>query len=363
MLFWCTADHQRRSGGSNITNHDESTRPSVKQIAYAADLSTATVDRVLNNRPGVRDKTRRKVEAAIDALRHSDGRGVPSDVRDLRLGFVLNSSKLVVAGYQALIPEWARRTGLRHEPRILHLPSDDVERRAEEIGLLARGLDGLILAARTSEAIVAQINAVVEAGTEVVCVTTDFPGTRRLCYVGMDQMVAGRLAARLVALRGNSEDQLIALHIGRNWRSEGEREMGFRSTLRDLNFKGRIVELLTSGGSNDEAQSLLEGLRAKGQQVDAVYSPSSGVVGLARAVADQPPERRTFIIGHEVFAPLKTLLLENQLGAQIATDHHAVLGEGLRMILRRRAGQPVPSSVFLPAHIVMKENVSALDWY
>ena len=45
-------------------------RPTVHDIAATAGVSLATVDRVLNGRPGVRAVTRRKVEAAIDSLSH-----------------------------------------------------------------------------------------------------------------------------------------------------------------------------------------------------------------------------------------------------------------------------------------------------
>jgi len=337
--------------------------PSIKQIAFTADVSTATVDRVLNGRDGVREKTRRKVEAAIAILNEGARKDSSNEIANLRIGVVLNTTELLTEAYEQLVPRFAARYGLTHTPQVLHFHPDKVVEAAKEMKHIAQGLDGIVLVARSSAAMVGQIDATVGAGTEVVCVTTDFPGSRRLAYVGMEQVAAGRLAARLVALRSNSEDQLVALHIGRNWRCEGEREMGFRSTLRDLNFKGRIVELPTLGGTNEEAQALLEGLRAEGKHVDAVYSPSSGVVGLTNAILDQSPDQRTFIIGHEVFDPLKGLLLRDLIGAQIATNNYDVLAEGLKMIALKRAGHSVPSSVFLPAHIVMKENVGELDWY
>ncbi len=337
--------------------------PAIKQIAFTADVSTATVDRVLNNRPGVREKTRQKVEAAIEVLNEGARKRGSTDIADLRVGFVLNTTGMLNKAYQELVPRFAARFGLKHTPKVLQFNSESVLEAASEMRDVAQGLDGIILVARTSAAMVGQINATVGAGTEVVCVTTDFPGSRRLGYVGMDQVAAGRLAARLVAMRSNREDQLIALHIGRNWRCEGEREMGFRSTLRDLNFKGRIVELPTMSGRNEEAQALLEKLLQQGHHVDAVYSPSSGVVGLTNAIKDQSPENRTFIIGHELFSPLKDLLQRDLVGAQIGTNNYDVLSEGLKVIAHKRAGHSVPSSVFLPAHIVMKENVSELDWY
>ncbi|WP_323130698.1 LacI family DNA-binding transcriptional regulator, partial [Sinorhizobium medicae] len=43
-------------------------RPTVHDIAAEAGVSLATVDRVLNNRPGVRSVTRNRVERAIATL-------------------------------------------------------------------------------------------------------------------------------------------------------------------------------------------------------------------------------------------------------------------------------------------------------
>ena len=43
-------------------------RPTVHDIAAEAGVSLATVDRVLNARPGVRQKTVDKVEAAVERL-------------------------------------------------------------------------------------------------------------------------------------------------------------------------------------------------------------------------------------------------------------------------------------------------------
>src|SRR5690349_12374465 len=44
----------------------------VKDIAYQAGLSTATVDRVINGRGGVRRQTSARIEAAIDELRKQE---------------------------------------------------------------------------------------------------------------------------------------------------------------------------------------------------------------------------------------------------------------------------------------------------
>ena len=43
-------------------------RPTTKDIAEAAGLSLATVDRVLNDRPNVSNRSRKKVQQAVDEM-------------------------------------------------------------------------------------------------------------------------------------------------------------------------------------------------------------------------------------------------------------------------------------------------------
>jgi len=47
-------------------------RFSIKEIAFQAGLSLATVDRALHNRPGVRKSTQQRVQAAVRELEHQN---------------------------------------------------------------------------------------------------------------------------------------------------------------------------------------------------------------------------------------------------------------------------------------------------
>src|SRR5437763_873232 len=47
---------------------------SIAEVAKAAGVSTATVSRVLNDLPGVRDETVRQVRAAVEALNYTPQR-------------------------------------------------------------------------------------------------------------------------------------------------------------------------------------------------------------------------------------------------------------------------------------------------
>jgi len=55
----------------------------IREIAAQAGLSVATVDRVLHERPGVRESTVREVHQAIGAGRKGNLKVVPQEVMEL----------------------------------------------------------------------------------------------------------------------------------------------------------------------------------------------------------------------------------------------------------------------------------------
>ena len=78
--------HQNRTSAS-----ENQRKPRVIDIALQAGVSTATVDRVLNERPGVRAKTIKKVLDAMDRLGASTARPkvIPSVPAGLTIDVVL----------------------------------------------------------------------------------------------------------------------------------------------------------------------------------------------------------------------------------------------------------------------------------
>ena len=82
-------------------------RPTIRDVAAAAGLSQATVDRVLNGREAVREETARKVyEAARRIGYHAApliAQRLQADVPELRLGVVLHKERQ--AFYQAFARE------------------------------------------------------------------------------------------------------------------------------------------------------------------------------------------------------------------------------------------------------------------
>ncbi len=72
-------------------------RPTIADLARAADVSTATVDRVLNGRSNVREETVRRVHKAAEDIGYHAANVIRhrmlADRSELRLGLVLQKFK------------------------------------------------------------------------------------------------------------------------------------------------------------------------------------------------------------------------------------------------------------------------------
>ena len=104
-------------------------RPTIQDVARAAGLSTATVDRVLNGREAVREETARKVYEAARAIGYHAasliGQRMQADLPRLRLGVVLHKEKQ--AFYQNFKTEIeravAQASGVRASVTVVFAPS------------------------------------------------------------------------------------------------------------------------------------------------------------------------------------------------------------------------------------------------
>ena len=218
----------------------------VREIAQQSGLSEATVDRVLNQRPVVRENTRAEVLQAIAdldkqraQLRLVGRRYLIDVVMQTPQRFSDAFRAAVEAELPAFAPAMVRAR--------FHLwESGSTAQMVDALGGL-RGSHGVVLKAQDEPEVVDAIDRLVDSGVPVVTYATDVQASSRCGYVGIDNHGAGVTAAYLMNqwLGQASSDVLITLSRA-VFRGEGEREVGFRSALRG---SGRaIVEVSDSDG-------------------------------------------------------------------------------------------------------------------
>ena len=216
----------------------------VREIAQQAGLSEATVDRVLHNRPNVRESTRLEVQQAIgdldkqrSQLRLAGRKYLVDVVMQAPQRFSSAFQAAVEAELPALAPAVVRcRFHFRETGSVPAMVET-----LDKIG--ARGSHGVIVKAPDTDLVAEAIDRLTAEGIPVVTFVTDVPRSSRVGYVGVDNRDAGATAAYLIdQWLGDSPASVLVTLSSNAFRGEEEREMGFRGEMRRaLGAAGRAV--------------------------------------------------------------------------------------------------------------------------
>jgi LacI family transcriptional regulator len=250
----------------------------VKDIAFQAGLSTATVDRVLNERPGVRRQTVQRVRAAIEELEKQQA-GLDAQGRKFAIDIVMEAPERFTDAVRRAFESEALTfvpTTFRCRFHFAEtMRPQDIVQLLDRIRL--RGTDGLVLKAPDVPEIVAAVARFEAGGIPVVTLVTDLPNSPRTAYAGADNRAAGETAAYLIGERfsGTSATVLVTLSSGR-FRGEEEREIGFRRLLRERYPAIRIVEISEGHGRDRETGALADAALAANLDINAAYSIGGG---------------------------------------------------------------------------------------
>ncbi len=250
----------------------------VKDIAFQAGLSTATVDRVLNERPGVRRQTSARVRAAIAELEKQQA-GLDIQGRKFAIDIVMEAPERFTDAVRRAFESEAMTLAPTSFRCRFHFAETmrphDIVQLLDRIRL--RGTDGVVLKAPDVPEIVAAVARFETSGIPIVTLVTDLPHSQRTAYAGADNRAAGETAAYLIGERfaGAEATVLVTLSSGR-FRGEEEREIGFRRVLREHYPTIRIVEISEGHGRDSETGALADAALAANQDINAAYSIGGG---------------------------------------------------------------------------------------
>ena len=285
-------------------------RATVHDVARAAGVSLATVDRVLNGRPGVRAATAEKVEAAIAEIgfQRDLGASLLARARDLRLTFVIpdGSNEFMASLADAV----ARRANQALTDR-MHVQTRRV--RALDGQALAQSLDALdprdcdcaIVVASEQPAVVAAVDAASRRGVVVMTLVSDLPGTLRRHFIGIDNGAAGRTAAALMGrfLPQGGKVAVIAgsLHL----RDHADRQAGFSAALAEHFPAIEIIGPIEGHDERSETETIVGDLLARHPDLGGLYNLGAGNAGLVAALEGSGRAGALRVIAHELTAPTR----------------------------------------------------------
>ncbi|WP_424972733.1 LacI family DNA-binding transcriptional regulator [Dinoroseobacter sp. S76] len=342
-------------------------KPTVNDIARVAGVSLATVDRVLNERPGVRSVTIKKVQAAIDELGYVRDTAAANLARQktYRFAFVLPDWKgqFLASLEQGIAETVVNARHDRTELRTIRVPNHDHTQLARTLSELDPAeIDGVAIMAKETPLVRDAIADLRKRGIPVVSLVSDQPNSDRDHFVGIDNVAAGRTAGTLLGrFTGGRQGKVVVVITNKQSRDMIERRHGFDQIV-SAEFP-HLETLPSVEGQEDPAHTEKVTLRALQQNPDVigVYSVGASVQGIARAIAAAGLPARPVLIDHELTENSASLLRSGVVDAVITQNTGHLARSALRVLRAKCDKTPViKSQETIRIDIVIRENLPSM---
>lgn len=279
----------------------------IKEIARRASVSIATVDRVLNNRIGVSEKTKEKILRIIKELNYQP------NIMARRL-----SSKKTLK-FAAIIPSVSEESDYWSAPlkgiqqasaemkdygvsTDIHLFDQNVKDGFVSIAkeVLVKGYNGVLLAPMFEKESIDLIKGCDDNNIPVVFINSDIKNQKTLTYIGPDLYQSGRLSAHLIGYFVKEADQILIVNISKEMDLHHHllrKEEGFRKYFTDKNRSIAIDKLDIHSTDYQSVKAELTKYLAKAK-VDVIFVTNSRVSTVAKFL-DEGEYKNIKLIGYD----------------------------------------------------------------
>jgi LacI family transcriptional regulator len=340
-------------------------RPTIRDVAQAAGLSQATVDRVLNGREQVREETARRVyEAARKIGYHAApliAQRLQAEVPTLRMGIVLHKEKQ--AFYQAFAAEIeaaARRAvGLRVRPIIEFSASQSPSDFASlMLGMRGRA-DAVAASAVTHPEVTDAVSTLKEAGIPSFALLNDFaPGVRQN-YLGLNNLKVGRIAASVIGMAAHKPGKVAVFVGGYRWHGHELREAGFRSWFREYAPQFQLLDTLVNLETRQLTYEATLDLLSRHRELRGIYVAGGGMEGAIAALREVRKPHEVCLVVNEVTPQSRGALVDGFATMVISTPLAQLCDDLVRLMADTLKTGPsdVAGQHFLRPELVLPESI------
>ena len=339
---------------------------SINEIVAATGLSRATVDRVLNKRPGVHPRTQAHVLRVLAHLENNGQAGQKPFALErreaVRLVIVVQAGETFRRSVLETVQKMKDSDGGVAVLRAVASRSD--EETVELLRTVGRDSDGLAIVSKNIEPVKSALKELQGAGKSVVAFVSDLETTVRDAYVGIDNRAAGQLAAfllgRCLERAGEAKVAVVAGYF--SYLCQEDREIGFRSLLRQRFPQIEIVEIIKGEDSREATYEAALRLFKNRRDIAGIYNLAGGNYGLARAIDEAKLVPRPLYVTHEVNEVTEPLLRTGVIDFLITQDMRSLVRMNSQVLINLRLGSgSVRELNYLPVQVVSEFTLPSSD--
>lgn len=288
----------------------------IKQIAELANVSRGTVDKVLNNRPGVKAETRDKILLIAKELNYHPnflGKALVQSRNPIKIGIILTPE------YNPFIHDIL--TGIRNaESEFLPFGIDIIVKMplslepTEQLSILneleLERVNGIALFPIDDMMIKSKINQLIINNIAVLTCNSRIEGTNEFCFVGQNHYKGGRTAAGLLMklLPSGGDVGIIISSAGLSCHQD--RSNGFKDKIADAQFPIQILDIQENQDQKETAFKITLEYCNQYPNLSGIYITGGGIEGVGHALKLLNLSNKIKVICHDL-TPDSKALLEN----------------------------------------------------
>ena len=236
-----------------------------------------------------------------------------------RFGFIIQAGQAFTESFLTAIEK--QRNGDR-ALEIEGLGASSDEAVVEAIKGRTGGMDRLAIVCKNTPPIIDELRRLRQAGKRVIALVSDVELSARSAYLGIDNRAAGNVAAYLMGrhLEGRSGAQVAVVVGSFSYRCHEDREIGFRSIMRQQFESVEVLEVIKGEDSDEATYDAARKLLQTKPNIIGVYNVAGGNRGLAQALAELQHAYRPVYITHELNRVTEPLLRTQQIDYLIVQD-------------------------------------------
>ncbi|WP_236973532.1 LacI family DNA-binding transcriptional regulator [Membranihabitans maritimus] len=339
----------------------------IKEIAKRANVSIATVDRVIHNRTGVAQKTKEKIQKIIKEIDYQPNllasrlKSNKEFVLAVLIPKVSENTNFWEAPYNGILKakEEIEKYGVIFKTFLFELSNKDSFMESA-IALLDENVDGILMAPSFVKEAEQVVKIYEKEKIPYLFIDSNIAANGSITYIGPNLYHSGFVGAQLTKyVLHNEKDEILVTNISKtdtNIDNLKQIEKGFSDYITTNKIHNRLQSIAIKDGDYNQFKTELDSFLEINPNIKSIFVTNSRVFSIARYLKETN-RRNITLIGFDFIAENVKYLKEGVIDFLIC---HKPEEQGYRGIMSLYHHlilmQKVEKTQFMPIDIVTKEN-------
>ena len=342
-----------------------SKRPTIRDLAQAANVSSATVDRVLNKRSTVRDATAQRVliaaekigyhAAGILKIRHKESKPIKRVVCLLQRSSDFFYQSLGLAIEQAS----SQLMDFQLEVSIVFMAEVSPSHIAEQLKQQAAKADAIVLVSLDHHTVNKEVEKIIYQGKPVITLLSPLSSPVQSGHIGQDSRKVGRTAGWAISSLAKKSGEVAILLGSHRYLNQEIAEISFISYFREFGGGFTLLPPILNLDDDRLAAEATAQLLADHPNLVGIYSAGGGVSGMISTLRSEETPDNLVTICNELMPATRDALRDGIVNMVIATPVERVAQEAIAMLNRAflARGPVLNNTIYVPSELYISENI------